>query len=286
MNVSLNDKSVLITGASTGIGRACALHLDQLGFQVFAGIRKQNDAESLLQSASNRLKPIYLDILKPDMISKASQTIEEEVKNHGLYGLINNAGIVTTGPLEFVPIDSIRTQFEVNVIGQIAVTQSFLHLIRLGQGRIINISSVSGRVASPFLGPYAASKFALEALSDSMRVELKPWNIHVAVIEPGPISTPIWNKSKKVAQTMLSKLPITAKTLYGDKIKSAMNWEKKLNQSMSSPDVVVNAIEHALLSNRPRTRYRIGVNGIVADLLARLASDKIRDWLITKQRNM
>ena len=107
MNVSLNDKSVLITGASTGIGRACALHLDQLGFQVFAGIRKQNDAESLLQSASNRLKPIYLDILKPDMISKASQTIEEEVKNHGLYGLINNAGIVTTGPLEFVPIDSI-----------------------------------------------------------------------------------------------------------------------------------------------------------------------------------
>ena len=161
MSKSTSAKAIVITGASTGIGQACALHLDKLGFRVFAGVRNETDASSLEQDSSDRLTPVYIDITKPDSILKASKIMEAELKTVGLHGLVNNAGIVIAGPLEFVPIDALRSQLEINVIGQVAVTQALLPLLRRSRGRIINMSSVSGRVATPFLGPYAASKFAL-----------------------------------------------------------------------------------------------------------------------------
>jgi NAD(P)-dependent dehydrogenase (short-subunit alcohol dehydrogenase family) len=210
--------------------------------------------------------------------------MEAELKTVGLHGLVNNAGIVIAGPLEFVPIDALRSQLEINVIGQVAVTQALLPLLRRSRGRIINMSSVSGRVATPFLGPYAASKFALEALSDSMRLELMPWGIHVSVIEPGPISTPIWKKSMEVTKIMIDKLPPSAKVLYGPAIEAALRWEHDIKQSMSSPKVVVRAVEHALMASKPRTRYRIGINGFVTDIFARFGSDRLKDWVIKNQR--
>ena len=286
--MSTNETSALntivITGASTGIGRACALHMDGLGFRVFAGIRKAEDGEALQEIASTRLRPIYLDVTNGDSIGVAADTIKDVCGTRGLSGLVNNAGIVVAGPLEFLPLDSLRSQLEINVVGQLAVTQALLALLRCAKGRIVNMSSVSGRVAAPLLGPYAASKFALEALSDSMRLELRPWEISVSVIEPGPISTPIWNKSRTLARAILAQLPPRAQQLYGPTIQGASDWEREITHNMPSPRVVARAVEHALTSRRPRIRYRIGKAGIAADMIARFAPDRLRDWLLIRQR--
>ncbi len=159
-------RSVLITGASTGIGEACALHLDQLGWRVFAGVRKDADGEALRAKASARLLPVRIDVVDPGSVAAARELVLRELGDRGLDGLVNNAGIAIAAPLEFVPIEDLRRQLEINVIGQIAVTQAFLAPIRKARGRVVNMGSIGGRLATPFLGPYNASKFALEALSD------------------------------------------------------------------------------------------------------------------------
>ena len=202
--------AVVITGASTGIGEACALHLDKLGYRVFAGIRKSADGESLRRRASERLVPVRLDISDAMEVAQAARIIIEMLGGGGLAGLINNAGIVVGGMLEFLPLDALRRQLEVNVVGQIAVTQAFLSSLRKARGRIVNISSVSGLISSPFTGAYSASKFALEALTDSLRMELRPWKMHVALVEPGFIQTPIASKSLAAAEELKSQLPAEA----------------------------------------------------------------------------
>lgn len=286
--MSTNDvytsKAVVITGASTGIGRACALYLDRLGFRVFAGVRKKPDGEALQESSSDRLRPIYLDVTDSETIRAATEIVRGDCGSKGLSGLVNNAGVAIAGPLEFIPLDSLRSQLEINVVGQIAVTQALLPLLRSGKGRIVNMSSVSGRVAAPFLGPYSASKFALEALSDSMRLELRPWDIYVSVVEPGPIATPIWKKSRTETSNMLAELPAQMQQLYGESIKATEVWGRGITSDMPSPEMVTRAVAHALTANHPRTRYRIGKASIVADLVARFAPDRLRDWLLIRQR--
>ena len=286
--MSTNDapstKTVVITGASTGIGRACALHLDRLGFQVFAGIRQTADGEALQQAASDRLQHVYLDVNDGESIRAAAEFVEARCRSGGLSGLVNNAGIVVAGPLEFLPLDSLRSQLDTNVVGQIAVTQALLGMLRRARGRIVNMSSVSGRVAAPFLGPYSASKFALEAISDSMRLELRPWGICVSVIQPGPIATPIWKKSRTMTTNMLAKLPPQARELYGKQIKAADTWARGMTRDMPSPEAVTHAVEHALTSHRPRIRYRIGSASLVTEMIARLTPDRLRDWLLIRQR--
>ena len=164
--------AVVITGASTGIGRATALHLDRLGYRVFAGVRQEADAESIRQRSSARLSPVFLDVTAAASIQAAATLVAAEVGETGLAGVVNNAGIGLGGPLEFFPIDELRRQFEINIVGPLAVTQAFLPLIRRGRGRIVLVGSISSRRASPIAGPYNASKFALEALADALRLEL------------------------------------------------------------------------------------------------------------------
>src|SRR5208282_3844521 len=207
--------AVVITGASTGIGEACALRLDKLGYRVFAGIRKAADGESLRRRASERLVPFHLDVSDETEVEQAARTV-----GGGLAGLVNNAGIVVGGMLEFLPLDALRHQLEVNVIGQIAVTQAFLTSLRKARGRIVNIGSLSGLISSPFSGPYCASKFALEALTDSLRLELRPWKIHVSIVEPGFIQTPIANKSLAAADAFRGRLPAEALQLYGPSMRA------------------------------------------------------------------
>src|SRR5262245_5535409 len=180
---------IVITGASSGIGRA--MRLDQLGFHVFAGVRNPADGDALKSKSSERLSPVLLDVTSEDSIARAARSIGDAP----IAGLVNNAGIAVGGPLEMVPIPLWRKQFEVNVIGQVAVTQAFLPLLRVGRGRIVNIGSIAGRSALPFTSPYCSSKFALEGLSDSLRMELRQWGISVSIVEPGSIRTPIWEKS-------------------------------------------------------------------------------------------
>ncbi len=268
-------RTVVITGASSGIGRACALHMDRLGWRVFAGVRRQPDALSLSAEASGRLMPLLLDVTHRLSITTAAKLVADSVGDAGLSGLVNNAGVPYGGPVEFLDLDEVRRLFEVNFFGVIAVTQAFLPLLRLGRGRLVNMSSLSGLIASPFISPYTTSKFALEALSDALRVELHPWNIHVALIEPGPIDTPIWNKSLDIVADLRHRTPQEGLHLYGTAIH---NVERGLRPHGIPAGTVARAVAHALTSRHPNTRYPIGLDGKVVSVL-RLLPDRLRDWL-------
>ena len=191
--------AVVVTGASTGIGRATALHLDEQGYKVFAGVRKQADADSLEKEGSERLTPVTIDVAEQRSIDgRAQGGPATPSARRGLAGLVNNAGIADAGPVEHLPVDEFQKVIDVNLVGQYAVTQAFLPLLRRGDGTIVFITSIGGRVASPFFSPYNAAKFGLEGMADSLRRELKPWKgMDVVVVEPGSIATPIWEKGER-----------------------------------------------------------------------------------------
>lgn len=279
MTNSNHNKSVVISGASTGIGRACALHMDRLGWQVFAGVRSQRDAASLRREASACLVPIILEVTKTASIRRAVTAVSRALHGSGLSGLVNNAGIPYGGPVEFLDLKEVRRLYDVNFFGAIAVTQAFLPLLRQGRGRVVNMSSVGGMVSAPFVSPYASSKFALEALSDSLRMELHPWGLHVAVIQPGAIDTPIWDKAGDVIQTLVKGAPGEGLELYGTAIRGMSG--RFVRHGISS-DSVTRAVAHALASAHPRTRYRIGLEGMLVHLV-RLLPDRLRDRLILSQ---
>ncbi len=265
-------KTVLISGASTGIGRYCALSLIKAGFKVLAGVRTKKASEDLAKIGSNQLKPIMLDITNKKNIDLAAEIASSE----NLYGLVNNAGIAVLGPLEFLPLDKIRKQFEVNLFGHIAVTQALLPHLRTSMGRIVNISSVSGIVAFPFAGAYASSKFAFEAFNDSLRRELRPWNIQVSVIEPGNIKTPIWEKSYFEAKSSEESFPLEALEYYG---RRTINVGRIIERA-GEPSAVAKAVVHSLTAKRPRIRYIVGWDARIYSVIKRLVPDWILDRIV------
>jgi NAD(P)-dependent dehydrogenase (short-subunit alcohol dehydrogenase family) len=272
--------AVVITGASSGIGKACALHLDARGFSVFAGIRREEDGLSLQRKASPRLIPIVFDVTVPDSIETARRTVVRALASPGTtLSLVNNAGVVVGGPLEFLSADDLRKELDVNLVGVVQVTQAFLPLIRRSGGRIVNMSSTSGLIALPFLGAYAATKFALEAISDSWRVELRPWRIMVSLIEPGDVATPLWTKSLRLIDRLMQRWPEQATALYGPVIATR---EDRLNEHGIAPEEVAKVVGYALTSPHPRSRYRVGRNRMIIDLLRRLPI-AFRDRLIASQ---
>jgi NAD(P)-dependent dehydrogenase (short-subunit alcohol dehydrogenase family) len=274
-----NQGTVVITGASTGIGEACALRLDKLGFCVFAGVRKDSDAQKLQQKGSQRLIPIFLDVTDANSIAFAVETVKNTVGDE-IFGLVNNAGIAVPGPLELLPIADFEQQIQVNVTGQLAVTQAFLGLLRQGRGRIVNMGSISGRSAAPFLGAYNASKFALEALTDVMRMELRPWGISVSIIEPGAIATPIWEKSFTQADTAKQNLSPSALNLYGHALTAVRKQVGILASKSISSDIVAEAVIHALTAEKPKTRYLIGQDAKIGAFLKYLLPDRLYDRVI------
>ncbi|MCH7811697.1 MAG: SDR family oxidoreductase [Chloroflexi bacterium] len=275
--------AVVITGASTGIGEACALRLDKKGFRVFAGVRKDEDGERLKGQASERLTPVRIDVTDEASISAAAETVAAAVGEAGVAGLVNNAGIGVPGPLEFLTSDDLRRQFEVNVIGQLAVTRAFLPLIRRATGRIVNIGSIAGRMATPFLGLYSASKFAMEALTDSLRQELRPWGIHVSIVEPGSIATPIWQKAQAEADELEKNLPEEAMALYGKPFAAMREAARKFEEAGIPPDEVAKFVEHAITAKTPKTRYVVGRDAQIQRVLAKVAPDRLRDRLVAQQ---
>lgn len=278
-----NKGAVLITGASTGIGKACALLLDHSGYRVFAGVREAQVAKGLQAEASERLTPIRLDITQAGQIASAVKTVKEASgTNIGLAGLVNNAGIAMAGPTEFLPIDALRRQLEVNVVGQIAVTQAFLPLIRKSRGRIVNISSAIDRFALPFLGAYCASKFAMQILTDSLRRELLPWNIHVSMVEPGLIETPIWEKSYALADAMEAELPPQAKEFYAELFSTGREFIEKLRRRGIPPETVAKAVIRCLEARRPKSRYLVGAGARLPRLIATFVPDRLADWGVRK----
>jgi NAD(P)-dependent dehydrogenase (short-subunit alcohol dehydrogenase family) len=273
----------VITGASTGIGRGVALRLDREGWRVFAGVRKAQDGERLAAEAGPRLVPLILDVTDAGNIATAASTVAEALgPGAGLNGLVNNAGIAISGPVEFVPIDDWRRQLEVNVIGQVAVTQAFLPLLRSAKGRIVNIGSIGGRSSTPFVGPYAASKYALEGINDALRRELRKWGMWVAIVEPGAIATPIWEKGRAEARAALDALPAAGRELYGRDLENVERTVERVAASGLPPEQVADAILHALTASRPRARYLIGREAKARVLAEALLPVRAFDFVIAR----
>jgi NAD(P)-dependent dehydrogenase (short-subunit alcohol dehydrogenase family) len=277
-------RSVLVTGASTGIGRATALRLDRSGWRVFAGVRKPEDAESLRGEASLQLAPVTLDVTVPEQIAAAAELVGRETGG-SLDGLVNNAGVAIPGPLETVPLEDFRRQIEVNLTAYVAVSQAMLPLIRKAEGRLVFLSSIGGRIAFPFGGPYHASKFATEAIGDVFRQELRPWGIKVAIVEPGSIDTPIWERGQRNGEEIEAKSPRT-NLLYG----AALEKFKKVIEDTAErgipPEKVATAISHALSSPRPRSRYLVGLDAKLQARLKPLIPTRLFDRIVARQLDL
>jgi len=276
---------VLITGASTGIGRTTALHLDGLGFRVLAGVRSEEDAASLRADASDRLAAVFLDITDRESLAAAARHVEE-IAPQGLDGLVNNAGIAVTGPMEFIDLDRVRRQFEVNVFGHLATTQAMLPLLRKRTGRIVNMSSMSGWFGAPFYGPYAASKHALRAFSDALRLELAPWGLYVSIIEPGAVATPIWEKGYNLAKETIDSLPGDGRRLYADEIREGLGSIERQGSRGIPSERVAEAVARALMSERPRARYVVGRDAQAAIFAKRFLPDRVVDALLRRQMRL
>jgi NAD(P)-dependent dehydrogenase (short-subunit alcohol dehydrogenase family) len=262
-------RCVVVTGASSGIGEACALRLARTGWRVLAGVRTAADGERLREQG---LEPVTLDVTDAAAIAGAAERLGDDV----VHGLVNNAGIAVSMPLEFLPRDELRRQLEVNLIGQLAVTQAFLPYLRRAQGRIVNVGSIAGRSSLPFLGAYAASKHALEAVTDALRVELRPFGIEVAIVEPGTIATPIWTKGGENVQRLLAGLPADMLTLYGERMAALRNAAAAAAQRAEPAEEVAKVVEHALTAERPKTRYVVGRDARRRSRVERLP-DRLRD---------
>ena len=278
--------AVVVTGASTGIGRATALLLDAQGYRVFAGVRKEADARELTKDGSDRLAPVTLDVTQADQIEAARQRVAEVVADEGVVGLVNNAGIGTGGPVEFMPLEDLRDALEVNLIGQVAVTQAFLPLIRRAEGTIVFIASIGGRVASPFMSPYNTSKFGIEALGESLRHELRPWGIDVVVIEPGSIDTEIWAKGNEQIRERLEELQEDARRLYGRQL---ARFAEGINETASRgipPEKVAEVIHKSIASDNPRHRYLVGTDAKIGARLKGTLPDRTFSKLAARQMKM
>lgn len=273
-------RSVLVTGASTGIGRATALRLDKAGWKVFAGVRREEDAESLRQAGSERLAPLMLDVTDGEQIAAAAERVRAEGEGK-LDGLVNNAGLSVPSPLETIPIDDFRHQIEVNLTGQVAVTQALLPQIRPARGRIVFISSIGGRIAFPLTGAYHAAKFGIEAVGDVFRQELRPWGIEVAIVEPGSIDTPIWERGERTADAVGERSP-RREELYGRVIENYRKVIKDTAERGIPPEKVAQAIDHALSAERPRSRYLVGLDAKVQARLKPLIPTPVFDRIVAR----
>ena len=265
--------AVVVTGASTGIGLDACRELAAHGFRVFGTVRRPEDEEAVVAA---RATPLRLDVTSPASIRAAADQFSTLEGGASLAGLVNNAGISGAGPIEMADLDEFRTMFEVNALGAVAVTQGFLPFLKAARGRIVNISSVSGRVAPPFMAPYAASKFALEAISDCMRHELRPFGIDVIVIEPGIVNTPIWKKGAA------RDLGPVRDTVYEKALTAMRDGAAAVDERAMPPARVSRAILHALTARRPPARIPVVRNRVLFQLLS-CVPDRVLDRRVARR---
>jgi NAD(P)-dependent dehydrogenase (short-subunit alcohol dehydrogenase family) len=288
-------RHVLITGCSTGIGKACALHLARRGWTVFAGVRREGDAEVLKSEtpeSATQILPTIIDVLNEASIRAAAEQVARVTASSGLAALVNNAGVSVNGPVELVPIDEWRRQLEVNFFGQIAVTQAMLPLLRTyaaanpgpRPARIVMMSSIAGRIGQPILGPYCSSKFALEAMSDALRVELRPQRIGVSLVEPGAIKSEIWRKGQEEASTKDMTGPQAQP--YSELLRGLIVIAAKAAEVAVPAARVARVVERCLTTRRPPAHALVGPDaklGAVAKwVLPARAMDALLDWAIRR----
>jgi len=270
--------TALITGASTGIGRATALRLAASGWKVFAGVRSERDGESLIADRGERLIPLILDVTDHAQIMRAAHQVSD--REGSLDALVNNAGLGYGGPLELISMDALRSVFEVNLFGHVAVTQALLPLLRKAHGRIVFTSSIGGRVAIAYTAPYAASKHALEAIADTLRVELRTSGVQVTLIEPGSVATPIWAKYR--AEAARASIPAELSAYYGHVPGALSKALESTAKRGLPPEKVAEKIEEALTSRRMKTRYLVGADAWAMLFAKRLLPDLIFDRLVRR----
>ncbi|MEX1181608.1 MAG: SDR family oxidoreductase [Gemmatimonadota bacterium] len=282
------EPAVLVTGASKGIGTACALQLVRDGFRVYAGVRREEDGRALITQGGDGIVPILIDVTDADQIAAVAARIGEETGERGLHGIVNNAGVAIAGPLEYLPVEALRRQIEINFTGQIAVTQALLPLLRRCRdwaegahrgGRIVFMSSIAGRSALPFMGAYSASKFALEAAADALRIELRPFGITVSLVEPGVIATPIWDTARRAADDNLRSMPEEGERYYGRALDAV---RRRLDRGVGglAPEHVATVVSHALTARRPRVRYLVGRDARARAALQWLLPDRVSDRIV------
>ncbi len=262
-----SGRTAVVTGASTGIGAATVRALDRRGFRVWATVRGDADAARLEQEYDGRVRVLRLDITDDEAVRAAGQQV---MADGPLHGLVNNAGVALPGPLEFLPLDAFRRQLEVNLVGQLAVTQAMLPALRAGSGRVVVVGSIGGRIAGPMLGAYHASKFGLVGLTDALRAELAPWGLRVVLVEPGAIATPIWERGMASGDQLLAELPDRVRELYAGQIRQARENAARSAAAGLPPAVVGEVIARALTEPRPRPRHLVGRDALVAGVIARL----------------
>ena len=277
---------VVITGTSTGIGAASALLLAEKGFRVFAGVRNNADGDALVARSSGELTPVRIEITDEASISGAVETVEGAVGNRGLFGLVNNAGIVKPGPLEFQPMADFRRQLEVNLIGQVAITQAFLPLIRRGKGRIVNVGSIGGHVVLPLHGAYSASKFGMEAISDAFRLELRQWRIPVSHIDPGATETAIFGKTLAAIDEIERTLREAGHPEYEGQITGIRRLVEQTAADAAPVDDLATTVAKALTAKKPKSRYLAGHGAKVAVVLARTATDGMKDRALVHEAHL
>jgi NAD(P)-dependent dehydrogenase (short-subunit alcohol dehydrogenase family) len=275
----VND-AVFLTGASTGIGRATALRLASRGIVVYAGVRSEADADGLRAEGGERIRPLLVEVTDSQSVEHA-RAIIAGAGDTRLAGIVNNAGIAVAGPLEILPAVELRRQLEVNFFAPIAIVQAFLPLLRATRGRIVNVSSIGGKFAAPFVGAYAASKFALEAASDALRIELRPAGIAVVLVEPGGVKTPIWSRSSAASAHIYDAAPPELREAYAEMLGNMQRISANMDKNGSDAEAVAIAIERGLFAKFPRARYLVGRDARVRLAVARLP-DGIRDAIVAR----
>ncbi len=272
-------RAIVITGASSGLGRALALYLEQRGFRVFAGVRSEVDGEKLRADASSaRLQPMILDVTDEKSIRAAGASVSDAVDGQGLWALVNNAGTCVSAPLECVPPAQLRQQLDINVIGALAVTQALLPQLRLTRGRIVNVSSGLGAVALPYLGAYAAGQFAKEGMSDALRRELRPSGVSVSVVRPGAIMTPLWDKVRETGNETLNQAPDDIAGIYRPSFERFLRLnERRAQLSRTRPEDFARQVFRAVTATRAKSRYYVGTDVRLATALSRLLTDAALD---------
>ncbi len=275
-------KTALITGASSGIGRASVLQMARAGWHVFAAVRKIEDGEKLQAENPASVTPVIMDVTDRSSVFAAAEQVSSQLDGRGLDGLANIAGVGIAGPLEYVSPGDLQQIFDINVFGQITVTQAFLPAIRRSRGRIVNITSVGAHIAIPFGGLLNASKAAFGLLSDTLRLELRPFGIHVCTVEPGAIKTPAVDKTLGNVEAAIAKLPPQGAAEYGEMLRNFTRRAYAREMNGSSPEIVAKAVHHALTARRPRVRYRVGKHAQVLSALAEILPDALLDVLRLK----